>query len=45
MEVEADLFIVFQGWDANTTASMLLPELMRWHKIAIARHKKADSDD
>lgn len=45
MQVEADLFIVFQGWDANTTARMLLPELMRWHTIAIARHKKTDSDD
>ncbi|MGY3887186.1 GpE family phage tail protein [Aeromonas aquatica] len=38
MEIEADLFMIFQGWDAGTTASMGIPELMQWHKIAIERH-------
>lgn len=44
MEIEADLFIVFQGWDPNTTTNMLLPELMRWHRIAITRHQTAGKD-
>ncbi|MCF1458081.1 MAG: GpE family phage tail protein [Shewanella sp.] len=39
--MEADLFLVFTGWDASTTQSMMLPELMRWHGIAIKRHEKA----
>ncbi|ELC9583460.1 GpE family phage tail protein [Vibrio parahaemolyticus] len=45
MEVEADLFLVFTGWDAKTTADMSLSELMQWHKIAIERHKKAQEKD
>ncbi|WP_106427224.1 GpE family phage tail protein [Enterovibrio norvegicus] len=42
MEVEADLFLVFTGWDALTTAAMSLSELMHWHRIAIKRHEKAN---
>jgi hypothetical protein len=41
MEIEADLFLVFTGWDALTTEKMPLDQLMRWHEIALDRHKKA----
>ncbi|EIU5460388.1 TPA: GpE family phage tail protein [Pseudomonas aeruginosa] len=40
MEVEADLFLVFTGWDALTTERMKLDELMRWHAIALARYEQ-----
>jgi hypothetical protein len=45
MEVEADLFLVFTGWDAKTTESMTLGELMRWHSIAIKRHNQAKEEN
>jgi hypothetical protein len=38
-EVEANLFVVFQGWTPDTTAGMSLGELMRWHELAIERNK------
>lgn len=41
MEIEADLFLVFNGWDALTTEKMPLGQLMKWHGIALDRHKKA----
>lgn len=41
MEVEADIFLVFTGFNASVTENMCLDELMRWHKIAIERHNKA----
>ncbi|EHW9253332.1 GpE family phage tail protein [Salmonella enterica] len=41
MEFEADLYLIFTGWDAKTTESMSLPELMRWHSIALDRHERA----
>lgn len=41
MEVEADLFLVFTGFDAKTTEAMTVAELMRWHDIALKRHQKA----
>lgn len=44
MEIEADLFLVFTGWDATTSAGMTLGELMQWHKIAIERHNKAQEE-
>jgi len=44
MELEADLYLIFTGWDALTTANMSLVELMRWHKIAIERHNKANEE-
>jgi len=37
-EVEANLFVVFQGWTPDTTAGMSLDELMRWHELAIERN-------
>ena len=40
MEIEADLFIIFQGWDSKTTENMSITRLLQWHKIAIARNKK-----
>lgn len=40
MEAEADIFLVFTGWDALTTERMRLEELMRWHKIALARYEQ-----
>lgn len=39
-EVEANLFVVFQGWTPDTTARMSLEELMRWHDLAEARAPK-----
>lgn len=42
MEVEADLFLIFTGWDARTTESMPLAELMRWHAIALDRRERAN---
>lgn len=42
MQVEADIFVVFNGWDANTTRDMALDELMDWHKIALERHEKTE---
>lgn len=44
MEVEADLYLVFNGWDALTTENMSLVELMRWHSIAIKRHERAKEE-
>lgn len=41
MEFEADLYLIFTGWDAKTTESMSLSELMRWHSIALDRHERA----
>ncbi|WP_081302351.1 GpE family phage tail protein [Aliivibrio fischeri] len=41
MEVEADIFLVFTGFNVSSTTSMSLTELMRWHNIAIQRHEKA----
>lgn len=41
MEAEADIYLVFTGWDAGTTAAMSVDELMRWHAIAIKRHEKS----
>lgn len=41
MEVEADIYLVFTGFNASTTAAMPLGELMGWHRIAIERHEKA----
>ena len=40
MDLEADLFMVFQGWDAKTTENMTIPELMLWHKKAAQRQEK-----
>ena len=40
MEAEADIFLVFPGWDAGTTEAMTVDELMRWHAIALRRHEK-----
>ena len=42
MQGEADLYLVFTGWDAGTTRDMNLNELMSWHKIALERHKAAE---
>ncbi|TKF76655.1 MULTISPECIES: GpE family phage tail protein [Vibrio] len=44
MEVEADIFLVFTGFNASTTAVMPLGELMDWHRIAIERHEKAQEE-
>ncbi|WP_082212389.1 GpE family phage tail protein [Endozoicomonas montiporae] len=41
MEVEADIFIIFTGWNPDNTGNMSIPELMRWHSIALKRHEKA----
>jgi hypothetical protein len=41
MEAEADIFLVFTGFNPSATASMTLSELMRWHEIALQRHEKA----
>ncbi|WP_229652646.1 GpE family phage tail protein, partial [Vibrio parahaemolyticus] len=41
MEAEADIFLVFTGFNPSATASMSLAELMRWHEIALQRHEKA----
>lgn len=40
MEAEADIFLVFTGWDALTTERMTLSELMRWHRIALERYEQ-----
>ena len=40
MEVEADIYLVFTGFNAATTSPMSLAELMRWHAIAIKRHQQ-----
>ncbi|WP_425347705.1 GpE family phage tail protein [Spartinivicinus poritis] len=37
MAIEADCFMVFQGWDIQTTADMSLTELMHWHALAVER--------
>lgn len=44
MEVEADIFLVFTGFNASVTATMSLSELMGWHKIAWQRHQKAQEE-
>lgn len=41
MEAEADIFLVFTGWDAGTTGAMSVAELMGWHAIAMRRHQMA----
>lgn len=41
MNVEADLFLVFQGFNPSSTGDMSLAELMRWHTIAHERHNAA----
>lgn len=38
-EVEANLFVVFQGWTPAVTGPMSLEELMGWHAKALARSK------
>jgi len=40
MAVEADLYLVFTGWDALTTERMSLDLLMRYHRIAIERYER-----
>ncbi|MBE3958894.1 GpE family phage tail protein [Vibrio alginolyticus] len=45
MEVEADLYLIFTGWDALSTANMSLAELMDWHRIAIKRYEKAHEEN
>ena len=40
MEAEADIFLVFPGWDARSTEAMTVDELMRWHAIALRRNKQ-----
>ena len=45
MEVEADLYLIFTGWDALSTANMSLAELMDWHRIALKRYEKANEED
>lgn len=44
MEAEADIFLIFTGFNASVTQNMSLSELMHWHKIALARHKKAQDE-
>ena len=39
-EVEANLFVIFPGWMPDTTARMSVAELMRWHELALDRHKR-----
>lgn len=41
MEAEADIYLVFTGWDAKTTEAMSLDELMRWHAVAVRRYQQA----
>ena len=41
MEAEADIFLVFTGFNPSVTDSMSLGTLMRWHEIALQRHEKA----
>ncbi|MCO7217121.1 GpE family phage tail protein [Halomonas sp. OfavH-34-E] len=41
MEAEADIYLVFTGWDARSTEAMSVDELMRWHAVALRRHEKA----
>ncbi len=41
MEAEADIFLVFTGFNVSCTSSMTLSELMNWHEIALQRHEKA----
>lgn len=40
MQVEADLYLTFQGWGPHSTENMELDELMRWHQIAIERREE-----
>ncbi|MBU2708816.1 GpE family phage tail protein [Zooshikella marina] len=40
MDIEADLFMFFQGWNTHTTQDMPLEELMLWHKKAAQRQEK-----
>lgn len=42
MELEADLFLTFQGWGPRDTAAMFLDELIHWHKIADERRESDD---
>ncbi|WP_429141148.1 GpE family phage tail protein [Aeromonas veronii] len=41
MEVEADIMLVFTGWDCNRSRDMSIAELMGWHRIAIERHQRS----
>ncbi|MFD2178514.1 GpE family phage tail protein [Veronia pacifica] len=41
MEAEADIFLVFTGFNPAVTGAMPLEELMDWHRIAVARHQIA----
>ncbi|WP_163836961.1 GpE family phage tail protein [Spartinivicinus ruber] len=43
MDIEADLFMVFQGWNATTTEKMTLSELMLWHQKATQRQEKINA--
>lgn len=45
MEVEADIYLVFTGFNAATTAPMSLTELMQWHSIALKRHEKGQENN
>ncbi|WP_239974271.1 GpE family phage tail protein [Photobacterium damselae] len=45
MEIEADLYLIFTGWDALSTAEMTLSELMGWHRIAFKRYEKAREEN
>ncbi|MGL4755180.1 MAG: GpE family phage tail protein [Aeromonadaceae bacterium] len=42
MEVEADIFTVFTGWDPSSTVNMDFDELDSWHRVAIRRHEEAN---
>ncbi|NRD34589.1 GpE family phage tail protein [Shewanella sp. ZOR0012] len=42
MELEADLFLTFQGWGPADTAPMYLDELIHWHRIASERRESDD---
>ncbi|MGL5285898.1 MAG: GpE family phage tail protein [Aeromonas sp.] len=41
MEIEADLYLIFTGWDARTTAEMSIEELTQWHEVALRRRNQS----
>ena len=43
MEVWGDIAAVFH-WPPSEMANMSIPDLVRWHSIAIDRHKKLNSE-
>jgi hypothetical protein len=45
MEAEADIYLVFTGFNADTTAPMRLDELMKWHAIAVKRHQQGQENN